>query len=82
MPPPPPPEVLERYEKQISHAIINHSGRWLIEKYPGMYDPYSEITNNLSESMKCCFKKRKRLERTSCRSFSLRTLLHTKPLKF
>ena len=52
-----PREVLEHFDKFIAPAILNHSGRWLIEKYPGMYDPYSGITNNLSESMNTVLKR-------------------------
>jgi hypothetical protein len=33
-----------------------HSGKWVIEEYPGMFDPYSGITNNLSESMNAVLK--------------------------
>jgi hypothetical protein len=38
------PDVLEHFEKKISSAIQFHSGKWLIQKYPGMFDPYSGIT--------------------------------------
>ncbi|CAC5425346.1 unnamed protein product [Mytilus coruscus] len=51
------PVVLEHFDKYISLAIQNHSGKWLIEKYPGMFDPYSGITNNLSESMNAVLKR-------------------------
>ncbi|CAG2237061.1 unnamed protein product [Mytilus edulis] len=51
------PVVLEHFNKHISPAIQNHSGKWLIEKYPGMFDPYSGITNNLSESMNAVLKR-------------------------
>jgi len=36
---------------------MHHSGKWLIEKYPGMFDPYSGKTNNLSESMNAVLKR-------------------------
>ncbi|CAG2193722.1 unnamed protein product [Mytilus edulis] len=51
------PVVLEHFNKHICPAIQNHSGKWLIEKYPGMFDPYSGITNNLSESMNAVLKR-------------------------
>jgi hypothetical protein len=38
------PDVLEHFEKKNSSAIQFHSGKWLIQKYPGMFDPYSGIT--------------------------------------
>jgi hypothetical protein len=45
------PVVLEHFNKFVSPSIQYHSGKWVIEEYPGMFDPYSGITNNLSESM-------------------------------
>lgn len=51
------PDVLEHFEKNISSAIQFHSGKWLIQKYPGLFDPYSGITNNLSESMNAVLKR-------------------------
>ena len=45
------PVVLELFNKFVSPSIQYHSGKWVIEEYPGMFDPYSGITNNLSESM-------------------------------
>ena len=51
------PDVLEHFEKNISSAIQFHSGKWLIQKYPGMFYPYSDITNNLSESMNAVLKR-------------------------
>ena len=35
-----------------------YSDKWLIEKYPGMFDPYSGITNNLSESVNDVLKRK------------------------
>jgi hypothetical protein len=37
--------------------VILHSGKWVIEEYPGMFDSYSGITNNLSESMNAVLKR-------------------------
>jgi hypothetical protein len=39
--------VVEHFDKTIAPAVMHHSGKWLIGKYPGMFDPYSSITNNL-----------------------------------
>lgn len=51
------PDVLEHFGKNISSAIQFHSGMWLIQKYPGMLNPYSGIANNLSESMNTVLKR-------------------------
>ena len=50
------PVVLEHFNKFVSPSIQYHSGKWVIEEYPGMFDPYSGITNNLSESMNAVLK--------------------------
>ena len=39
------------------YTIQYHSGKWVIEEYPGMFDPYSGITNNLSERMNVVLKR-------------------------
>lgn len=51
------PVVLEHFNKFVSPSIQYHSGKWVIEEYPGMFDPYSGITNNLSESMNAVLKR-------------------------
>ena len=51
-----PPVVVEHFDKTIVPAIMYHSGKWLIEKYPCMFDPYSGITNNVSESIRGGFR--------------------------
>jgi hypothetical protein len=48
--------VVEHFDKTIVPAIMYHSGKWLIEKYPCMFDPYSGITNNVSESIRGGFR--------------------------
>jgi hypothetical protein len=51
-----PPVVVEHFDKTIVPAIMYRSGKWLIEKYPCMFDPYSGITNNVSESIRGGFR--------------------------
>ena len=51
------PVVLEHFNKFVSPSIQYHSGKWVIEEYPEMFDPYSGITNNLSESMNAVLKR-------------------------
>jgi hypothetical protein len=51
------PVVLEHFNKFVSPSIQYHSGKWVIEEYPGMFYPYSGITNNLSESMNAVLKR-------------------------
>ena len=52
------PAGLEHFEKKICllpFSFLQES--WLIQKYPGMFDPYSGITNHLSESMNAVLKR-------------------------
>ena len=49
--------VLEHFEKDFKNQIMQYSGRWLIEKYAGMYDPFSGITNNNSETLNSVLKR-------------------------
>jgi hypothetical protein len=51
------PVVLELFNKFVSPSIQYHSGKWVIEEYPGMLDPYPGITNKLSESTKIIMKR-------------------------
>ena len=51
------PVVLEHFNKFVSPSIQYHSGKRVIEEYPGMFDPYSGITNNLLESMNVVLKR-------------------------
>ena len=47
--------VVEHFETYFKSDILNHSGKWIIEKFDGLYDPFSGITNNLSESYNAIF---------------------------
>jgi hypothetical protein len=38
------------FEGELKSDIIKYAGKWLLEEFDGLYDPYSGITNNLSES--------------------------------
>ena len=51
------PVVLELFNKFVSPSKQYHSGKWVIEEYPGMLDPFPGITNNLSESMNAVLKR-------------------------
>lgn len=41
---------LEYYQSKLHHDIIKHSAKWVLEEHK-VYDPYSGVTNNMSESM-------------------------------
>jgi len=43
------PDFLTYFEKQIQSAVINHAGRWVIDRY-GIYSPTEGITSNAAES--------------------------------
>lgn len=53
---------LEYYQSKLHQDIIKHSAKWVLEEHK-VYDPYSGVTNNMSESMNavikrmmhCCF---------------------------
>ena len=44
------------FERQLKSDIIKYAGKWLLEEFDGLYDPYSGITNNLSESYNAVMK--------------------------
>jgi hypothetical protein len=44
--------ALENYKSDI----IKYAGKWLLEEFDGLYDPYSGIPNNLSESYNAVMK--------------------------
>jgi len=50
-------EVMQHFDKEIKNDILQYSGRWLIEKFPGMYDPFSGITSNNSETLNSVLKR-------------------------
>ncbi|CAG2192435.1 unnamed protein product [Mytilus edulis] len=44
------------YFEKMEKDILTHSGKWVIDKYQNLYDPYSGITNNACESMNAVIK--------------------------
>ena len=54
--------VVEHFETYFKSDILNHSGKWIIEKFDGLYDPFSGITNNLSESYNAILKQEQEWE--------------------
>lgn len=49
--------VKSYFDKYMKSDLLKYSGRWIIEKIPGLYDPYSGITNNPSESINAVLKR-------------------------
>ncbi|KAK3108798.1 hypothetical protein FSP39_015983 [Pinctada imbricata] len=49
--------VKQYFDKHIKPDILMYSGRWLIEKFNNLYDPYSGVTNNPSESINSVLKR-------------------------
>ncbi|CAG2237138.1 unnamed protein product [Mytilus edulis] len=45
------------YFEKMEKDILTHSGKWVIDKYQNLYDPYSGITNNACESMNAVIKR-------------------------
>jgi predicted YcjX-like family ATPase len=43
-------------ERQLKSDIIKYAGKWLLEEFDGLYDPYAGIPNNLSESYNAVMK--------------------------
>ncbi|CAG2187179.1 unnamed protein product [Mytilus edulis] len=39
------------YFMKVEKDILKHCGKWIIEKYPNLYDPFSGLTNNPCESI-------------------------------
>ena len=44
------------FQKELKSDIFERSGRWVLEQFDELYDPYSGITNNLSESYNAVLK--------------------------
>ena len=42
--------MLQYFEEHLMDAILEHSGRWVLEKCDN-YNPYSGVTNNAAESI-------------------------------
>ncbi|CAC5367851.1 unnamed protein product [Mytilus coruscus] len=45
------------YFEKMEKDILTHSGKWVIDKYQNLYDPFSGITNNACESMNAVIKR-------------------------
>ena len=45
------------FDKNMKQDILKYSGRWIIEEFKGLYDSYSGITNNASESINAVLKR-------------------------
>jgi len=48
--------MVEYYDNHLEKDIIQHCARYIVEKY-GLYDPFSGITNNTSESENAVIKR-------------------------
>ena len=48
--------MLEYFEAHLMDAILEHSGRWVLEKCDN-YNPYSGVTNNAAESINAKLKR-------------------------
>lgn len=47
---------LEYYQSKLHQDIIKHSAKWVLEEHK-VYDPYSGVTYNMSESMNAVIKR-------------------------
>lgn len=47
---------LEYYQSKLHQDIIKHSAKWFLEEHK-VYDPYSGVTYNMSESMNAVIKR-------------------------
>lgn len=47
---------LEYYKSKLHQDIVQHSSKWVLEQHQ-IYDPYSGVTNNMSESMNAVIKR-------------------------
>jgi hypothetical protein len=45
------------FDRHMKRDLMEYSGRWVIEEFPGLYDSYSGITNNASESINAVLKR-------------------------
>ncbi|CAC5363339.1 unnamed protein product [Mytilus coruscus] len=45
------------YFMKVEKDILKHCGKWIIEKYPNLYDPFFGLTNNSCESMNAVIKR-------------------------
>ena len=45
------------FDKSIKPDILKYSGRWLIEEFRNLYDPYSGVTNNPAEALNSVLKR-------------------------
>nr|XP_034316005.1 uncharacterized protein LOC117685662 [Crassostrea gigas] len=45
------------FDRHMRKDLTSYSGRWIIEQFPSLYDSYSGITNNPSESINAVLKR-------------------------
>lgn len=45
------------FDRHLKKDILSYSGRWVIEQIPSLFDPFSGITNNPSESINAVLKR-------------------------
>jgi hypothetical protein len=45
------------YFQKLEKDILKHCGKWVIDKYQHLYDPFSGVTNNPCESMNAVIKR-------------------------
>ena len=48
---------IKQYLEKIEKDIIKHCGKWIVDKYHNLYDPFSGITYNPCESMNAVIKR-------------------------
>lgn len=47
----------EYFDRHMKKDLLSYCGRWIIEKFPALYDSYSGITNNPSKSINAVLKR-------------------------
>ena len=45
------------YFQKLEKDILKHCGKWVIDKYQHLYDPFSGVTNNPCASMNAVIKR-------------------------
>ena len=43
--------AVDYFNVHLKSDIINHAAKWVVQQFPGLYNPFSGITNNASESI-------------------------------
>ena len=50
-------KATDYFDRHMKKDLLKYSGRWIIEQFPSLYDHYSGITNNPSESIDTVLKR-------------------------